>query len=162
MKRHFFAAPLAATLLLSTLGCSKKDEPATPTTNSNYKLDNTTTTCQATAALTKASSGGISIDYLTIDLITTPQPTTGMQMLHLYFVKPNTQGNTTYTLREIMYMPTSSSVPYYFSVDAATLTTTSNGGFSGTFAGKIINSSGSPAAPFSTITGGTFTNVRPQ
>jgi hypothetical protein len=85
-----------------------------------------------------------------------------MQMLHLYFVKPNVQGNNTYTLRTIEYLPTSSSSPYFFSVDAASLTSTSSGGFSGTFSGKIINSvMGGTPAPYATITSGTFTDVRP-
>jgi hypothetical protein len=161
MKRHFFSTPVAATFLLSTLACSKNSEPAPTGAIGSYQLDNATVICQATASVTTATSGGISIDYLTIDLFTNPQPATGPQLLHLYFVKPNVQNNNTYTLSDITFMPTSSSLPYAFSVDGASLTTTSNGGFSGTFSGKIFKPGGIAPGPYTTITSGTFTNVRP-
>jgi hypothetical protein len=158
MKPYLLAIPLA-TLLLSTLGCSKQDEPAASATGS-YKLDNTTITCQATAT-TSTTTSGLSVDYLLIDLVTTPQPATGIETLRLYFLKPNAASNNTYTLSDITLTNKGNLQPDFFSVNAATLTPTSSGGFSGTFSGKFINSNGSTPAPYTTITNGTFTNVRP-
>ncbi len=161
MKRHLLTTPLVAGLLLSTLGCSKRNEPAAPTATGSYELDNTTISCQAKASTSTALTNGISIDYLYIDLVTTPQPATGPETLRLYFVKPNVPTSNTYTLYDIGLANNINTIPYTFSVTSGTITSTSNGGYSGTFAGKIVNSSGGTPAPYTTITNGTFTNVRP-
>jgi len=161
MNLRLFTTPLLVTvLLLSTLGCSKKDEAAASATGS-YQLDNALITCQATASSSTSNSGGISVDYLTIDLITTPQATTGAETLRLFFVKPNVQSNTTYTLTDILLTTKGTTPPYHFSVDAAALTSTSSGSFSGTFSGQILKPGGMASGPYTTITSGTFTNVRP-
>lgn len=161
MNLRLLDTPLLATgLLLSIIGCSKKDEPAASTTGS-YKLDNATMSCQATASTSTVITNGISIDYLFIDFITTPQPATGPETLRLYFVKPNVPTNNTYTLYDIGLANDINTIPYSFSVTSATITSTSSGGYSGTFAGKIINSTGGTPAPYTTITSGKFTNVRP-
>jgi hypothetical protein len=162
MNLRILATPLVATtLLLNTLGCSKKEDPAATSATGSYQLDNTTLTCQAKASSSTGSSGGITIDYLTVDLTTTPQPTTGAETLRLYFAKPNVQSNTTYTLTDITLTNKGITVPYSFSVASAALATTSNGGFSGTFSGTIINPNGANPAPYTAITNGKFTNVRP-
>ena len=161
MNLRLLATPLLATgLLLSTLGCSKKDEPAASATGS-YELDNTTVSCQAKASVSTTTSGSLSYDYLVVDLVTTPQPTTGDETLHLYFVKINVASNNTYTLSDITLTTKGNAVTQHFSVDAATLTTTSSGGFSGAFSGKLIPQVGSPSLPYPAITNGTFTNVHP-
>jgi len=163
MRRHFLTTPLVAgLLLLSALGCSKTDDPAAnANATGSYQLDNTTSSCQAKASTSTGGSGGVSVEYLTIDLITTPQPATGAETLRLHFAKPNVQGNTTYTLIEITLVNKGITVPYSFFVTNAALTPTGSGGFSGTFSGTLINPNGANPAPYTTIANGKFTNVRP-
>jgi hypothetical protein len=160
MKRHVLTNPLAATLLLlSTLGCAKKEE-AKPTTNTaSYQLDNVTINCQATASTNTTTSNGITLEYLTVDLVTTPQPSAGAETLRLYYVKP-AQSATTYVLNAISLKDKGNTQPYFFSVDMGALNVLSGGGYSGAFSGKVLTSSGAPAAPYATIANGTFTNVR--
>jgi hypothetical protein len=161
MSLRLLATPLAAAaLLLNTLGCAKKDEPAASATGS-YKLDNATISCQAKASTSTVLTNGISIDYLFIDLVTTPQPATGPETLRLYFVKPNVPTNNTYTLYDIGLANDINTIPYSFSVISGTITSTNSGGYSGTFAGKITNSTGGTPAPYTAVTSGIFTNVRP-
>jgi hypothetical protein len=161
MNLRLLATPLLATgLLLSTLGCSKKEEAA-PTATSSYKLDNATISCQAKASTSTVLTNGISTDYLFIDLVTTPEPATGPETLRLYFVKPNVPTSNTYTLYDIGLANDINTIGYSFFVTSGTITSTSNGGYSGTFAGKINNSIRSTPAPYTTITSGTFTDVHP-
>jgi hypothetical protein len=157
MKLRFLTTPLLATsLLLTTFGCAKKDDPAaTPAVGTgSYKLDNTTITCQAKALTSSASSGGLAYDYLEVDLTTTPQPASGPETLKLYFFKPGGQPANAFTLREITLDTKGSSYP--FSNDVTTLTSPSTSTFSGTF-----SATASGSVPYRTITAGVFTNARP-
>ena len=85
MNLRLLATPLfAATLLLSTLGCSKKDEPkpdATPT--AGYTIDGRAVKCNATGVRTTSYG----FDALIVTLTTTPQPANGPEMLTLTFTK---------------------------------------------------------------------------
>jgi hypothetical protein len=85
MKLRLLSIPLlASALLLGAPGCSKKDDPATNSGGTgSYKLDGTTITCQSKAYLRTATSGGMSSDYLEVDLTTTPQPASGAEALKL-------------------------------------------------------------------------------
>jgi len=49
MHLRLLTIPLATALLLSTLGCAKKEELAPSVGIGSYKLDSKTITCQATA-----------------------------------------------------------------------------------------------------------------
>jgi len=160
MNLRLLTKPLVAILLLSALACSKKDAPAASSdATGSYQLDSAPISCQAKASTSTVSSGGVSVDYLIIDLLTTPQPATGAETLRLYFAKPKVQSNNTYTLTDITLENRGSTVAHYFTTDAATLTTTSNGVFSGTFSGK--NFFAATSGPYTAVTNGKFTNVRP-
>jgi hypothetical protein len=153
---------LATTLLLSTLGCSKKDDPAAASVGTgSYKLDATTITCQAKAYPSSATSGGLTYDYLEIDLTTTPQPASGAETLKLYFFKQGGQSSSAYQLNDIaLFTKGNTTSPYYFANQVTTLTP-NNGGFSGSFSGQASNPIGGVPGPYTAITAGVFTDARP-
>lgn len=163
MNLRLLATPLVSTLLLGTLGCSKKDDPTVSSTGTgSYKLDGTTITCQSKAYTSSATSGGLTLNYLEIDLTTTPQPTSGAETLKLFFVKQAGQSNNAYLLTDISFFTKGSSSPYYFANDVTTLSSTSGGGFSGTFSAKASSPVGSTTpGPYTAITSGVFTDARP-
>jgi hypothetical protein len=157
MNLRLLATPLLATgLLLSTLGCSKKDDPTTLSTGS-YKLDGTTRDCKGKAYLSSASSGGLAYDYLELDLTTTPAPTTGSEVLKLYYQKPTGQPTNAYILNSIELSTNGSLIS--FSNNVARLNTTMSNGYSGSFSGTADKSV--PPPPYSTLSDGVFTDVRP-
>jgi hypothetical protein len=164
MRFSLSATPLlAATLLLGTLACSKKEDPAAASVGTgSYKLDAALINCQAKAYPSSATSGGLTYDYLEIDLTTTPQPANGAETLKLYFFKQGGQPSTAYRLNDIAFFTKGNTTsPYYFANDVTTLTPTSNGGFSGSFSAKASNPVGGSAGPYQAITAGVFTDARP-
>jgi hypothetical protein len=163
MHLRLLTTPLLAIgLLFSTLGCSKKDDPAAASVGTgSYKLDGTTITCQAKAYPSSATSGGLTYDYLEIDLTTTPQPTSGAETLKLFFFKQGGQSSNAYQLNDLaLFTKGNTASPYYFANDVTTLTSTT-GGFSGTFSAKTSNPAGGNAGPYTAITAGAFTDARP-
>lgn len=164
MRLRLLTTPILATaLLFGTLACSKKDDPAaTSVGTGSYKLDGTTITCQAKAYPSTSTSGGLTYDYLEIDLTTTPQPASGAETLKLFFLKQGGQPSSAYQLNDIsLFTKGNTTSPYYFANDVTTLTTT-NGSFSGTFSAKAINPVGGNApGPYTAITAGVFTDARP-
>jgi hypothetical protein len=157
MNLRLLATPLLATgLLLSILGCSKKKE-ATPVAMGSYKLDGTTKNCQAKAYVSSATSGGLAYDYLEVDLTTTPQPASGTEILKLYYLKPGGQPTNAYILNSLELAVNNSL--YSFGNDVSTLNATSSGGFSGTFSATASRTTSAP--PYTYITDGVFTDVRP-
>ncbi len=159
MKLHLLSTPLAAgLLLLGTLGCSKKED-AQPTAgnNASYKLDGAARNCQAKAYVSSASSGGLTYDYLQVELTTTPAPTSGAEVLKLYYQKPGGQPTNAYVLNSIELSTKGGMVS--FSNNVSTLNSTSGNGYSGTFSATAIRSS--PPPPYSTISDGVFTDARP-
>lgn len=153
---------MAATLLLSTLGCSKKDDPTTTSGNtSSYKLDGTTITCQSKAYASSATSGGLTTDYLEIHLTTTPQPTSGAETLKLYYYKQSGQAASAYALIDASLFTKGGTSQYYFTNYITTISATSGGGFSGTFSAKYSSPAGGTApGPYVAITDGVFTDAR--
>lgn len=165
MPRLLTTPLLAATLLLSTLGCAKKEETPAPapmptpvgTGTDSYKLDTQALTCQARTTTSTSTSGGITREYVNVDLLTTPAPASGEQR------------------RLLTYSRTSPSAAYQFS--EATLfeknTVTLSGGFTGTSGRVTANGDGSFSGTFAaqdkglipmayqTITAGSFTQARP-
>ena len=163
MRLRLLTTPLLATsLLLSTLACSKKDDPAAAAVGTgSYKLDGSTITCQAKAYPSSATSGGLTYDYLEIDLTTTPQPASGVETLKLFFFKQGGQSSNAYQLNDVaLFTKGNTTSPYYFANDVTTLTPT-NGGFSGTFSAKASNPVGGNAGPYTAITAGAFSDARP-
>ena len=160
MKLHLLATPLvAATLLLSTLGCSKKED-ATPTPASNtasYKLGGVVHTCEA-AAYTSSSGGTTPTDMLSLTLLTTPEPASGKEYAILYFTKATGQPTSAYQMSSIGYFTKGSSTGVLYSNNVTSVKQTSGGGFSGTFTGTFSSTSGQGG---SAITEGVFTDVRP-
>ena len=164
MRLRLLTTPLLATsLLLSTLACSKKEDPAaTSIGTGSYKLDGATIACQAKAYPSSATSGGLTYDYLEIDLTTTPQPASGAETLKLFFFKQGGQSSNAYRLNDFaLFTKGNTTSPYYFANDVTTLTTT-NGSFSGTFSARASSPVGGTApGPYTAITAGVFTDARP-
>jgi hypothetical protein len=158
MTLRLLATPVVATaLLLSSLGCSKKKDDPTILSTGSYKLDGTARSCQAKAYTSSASSGGLAYDYLEIDLTTTPAPASGAEVLKLYYQKPTGQPTNAYILNALELSANGSLVS--FSTNFSTLNTTIGKGYSGTFSGNANRSS--PPPPYSAISDGVFTDVRP-
>jgi hypothetical protein len=149
---------LAITLLLSTVGCSKKDDPtAAPTLGTgSYKLDGLTITGQATAAIGSVTSGSQTTNLLYIHISDTPTLQSNTKTALLIFQKTPAQPTSAYVLTQINYAKDGQlQSDEYATNTVATLTETSNGVFSGTFSGTA-----SPSG--STIRDGIFTNARLQ
>ena len=155
MKRRLLAIlPLATGLLLSTPGCSKKDDPK-PTANiGSYVSDGQRVSCTATADL---FNNGTS-DYLTLELTTTPQPPAGREQLRLLYSKSPSDPASAYELLQMQQL-TNGTISTLYNAGAYTLTPNSDGSFSGTFSSgrKFPN----PGITAPTLTSGVFTNVRP-
>lgn len=144
MQGHRFTQLLLITLLMSALGCTKKEDPAVGT--GSYTLDGRRVTGQATAA---TESSQKVVEFLSITLITNPQPASGPEKLVLTFNRGKGFPNSTYAPMQLFYTSSQTTTTNNFS---ATLTETSVGVFSGTF--SVLN-------PFSSaITNGVFTDAR--
>jgi hypothetical protein len=158
MTLRLLATPLVtATLLLSTLGCSKKDAAA-PTATGSYKLDGVVKTCQVTALSVPASSSTqVPGDQLLVTLTTTPQPAGGPEGVVLTFSKRFGQPTAAYQLDGFSYLLGTSGTPY--NNEVTTLQET-NGSYSGTFSGTPATTS-TGTTPVRKITDGVFTSVRP-
>ncbi|RZK32408.1 MAG: hypothetical protein EOO63_01435 [Hymenobacter sp.] len=155
MKLPLLATPLLAALLLSTSSCAKKDDPAaSPATGTgSYTLDGRAVTSKATAVVnTTRTTTGQTYDVLDVQLVTTPQPASGPETVDLVFQKPTGQPSAAYQLNTISLLNAGRTQSISYANDATTLTTTSGGGFSGTF---------SATATGSAIRSGVFTDVRP-
>jgi len=159
---------LTAFLLLSTLSCTKKDDPpATPVLGTgSYKLDNRTITCTVRAYVRSYAnlppSAGVVLPYdeLDIYLTTTPQPAAGPESLRLYYYRPTAM--SPYLLNQVWFFAAGQySLAGEFISTAATAVPTSGGHFSGTFAAKMDENSGIiPRLPYQRITDGVFTEAR--
>ena len=158
MNLRLLTTPLvAATLLLSTLGCAKKDAAA-PTATGSYKLDGVLKTCEVTSAFYAASSGTQAADdQLTVTLTTTPQPASGQERVVLTFGKRPGQAPAAYQLAGFAHLLTTSGVPY--NNDVTTLREASSS-YSGTFSGTPATTSPG-TTPARKVTDGMFANVRP-
>jgi hypothetical protein len=148
---------LISLLLLSTLGCSKKDDPATPTIGtSSYKVSGRLVTGQARATLQPlGASQQTQVLYISLSDTPTYQPTT--QTVLLTFEKPVGQSSAAYQLTAMPYSPngTPSADIVRYANDVTTIRETSTGVFSGTF-------SGNSTSPYtgSTLSEGVFTDAR--
>jgi hypothetical protein len=164
MNLRLLATPLVATtLLLSTLGCSKKEDPAAKVENvASYMLDGQTKTCVASQIVSSQSP----MDYLTIRLTTVPQPSSSPETLDIKLWKRTDGSGGDYD-----FMPVSGGMllnthnrayQYGYFYTAATRTFASDRSVSGTFAGESVTATGPGTYIVNhTITAGTFTNVRP-
>ena len=137
MKRHSLAPPLAAVLLLGTLGCSKKDEPvpiASTLITGSYKLDGQLVTCQA-KAFEYPNRTGFYQDQLQIQL-NTVSTSGSIDNLLLSFSKGISSPLSTYYFDGVLHMTRSSSnaslqTRSYLSNASFTLVATAGGGYSG-------------------------------
>ena len=155
MKLRILAVLLFATeLLLSTVGCSKKDDPgAKPTANTGrYLSDGRLVTCTATVDLyTNAGR-----NFLTVDLTTTPQPAGGKETLRLIYIKDPSEPVSAYLLAQ-MQLFNSGAISVLYNAAAFTLIPTSRGGFSGTFSSGTQYPN--PGITPHNFTSGVFTDV---
>jgi hypothetical protein len=169
MNLRLLATPLLSTIfLLGTLGCSKKDDPASPAVSmGSYKLDGKTITCQVTAKggySTGSGHSGMDYDFMGITLKTIPEPTSGAETLEMNFARPN--ATTNYALSYFSFFTKG-----HYNADAlfdinitGTLTVNRDGTVSGTFAAQTDpngSSSNNGYPLYKSITAGSFTNVHP-
>jgi hypothetical protein len=160
MHRRLLVMPLlGAALLLSTLGCSKKEVPSPVPGTGSYKLDGTAKTCQAKASISAGSIGSNTYDFLNLEL--SPTPETGNETLRLYLYKLPGAPSSTYLLNNLEIVVKGARNLYNFAPTSFTLTVTEAGGISGTFSAVVSASSSSVPGPYTTITEGSFTDVRP-
>jgi hypothetical protein len=111
--RLLTTALITVTLLMCTLGCSKKDNPAAtqPTIMASYMLNGALINWTASSQVSsQVVTSGLGTDYLTLTLTTTPQPATGVQRLQLTYTKSTGQPLTAYQLCK----PVDVSRQYYF------------------------------------------------
>ncbi|GAB3638255.1 hypothetical protein GCM10027422_38450 [Hymenobacter arcticus] len=146
-------------LLVSTLGCSKKNDPAaTPAIGTgSYKISGRLVSGQSRAYV-QATATGQKTNVLYISLSDTPTLQNNTQTVLLTFEKPVGQPSTAYQLTAMVYAPnnTNSFDAVSFNNQVTTIQETSTGVFSGTFSG---NSSTAPATGV-TLTEGVFTGAR--
>lgn len=135
-------ALIAATLLLSAPGCSKKDEPA-PNNTGSYKLDGIQRNCSAETYGRSLVSLGYNLEELTVYLTTTPQPASGFEALKVIFTKVAGQADTTYRCSHIYFYNNgekrfpAGEFDTYESVKSP-LTITGNNEISGVFFGRAV------------------------
>jgi hypothetical protein len=154
--------PLAVTLCLGIMGCSKKEEPAPVANIGSYAFitrkassqDTRQVSCQARAVLSSDSS----FDYLDITLTTTPQPASGTEFIKLSFYKHSGQPANAYEFYEST-ITNSEFNGHPFINKVATLVSTSDGGFSGTFSGNFSTLVGFIYQTDYSLSSGVFTNV---
>jgi hypothetical protein len=85
---HLLATPLVSTaLLLSTLGCAKKDDPtASPTNTGTYTLNGVATPCQVTVSTRYGRADSLIADYLDLQLTPTDPQRSG-EAVSVHFTK---------------------------------------------------------------------------
>lgn len=161
MNLRLLATPLLATgLLLSTLGCSKKDEDAKPAIGTaSYKLNGVTRTCQVKATVSVITNNATPNDLLLLTLTTTPEPVGGKEVTNLYLSKAVGQPTSAYHPYSFDYSGKSvSSGAYLSNILYNNITTyisqTSGGGFSGTFKATTNPTTYGP------ISDGVYTDIR--
>ncbi|MDO7884253.1 hypothetical protein [Hymenobacter cheonanensis] len=143
MLRLLSPSVLTALLLVSALGCTKKDDPApTPAVGTgSYKVTRDAISGQARAFLS-ANVNSTKVDVLSISLTDTPTLQSNTRTVNVFFQKPTGQPSTAYQLTEIVYYPNNTNPldMLTFASSTATLKETSSGVFSGTFSGTTASS----------------------
>ncbi|TGE07612.1 hypothetical protein [Hymenobacter fodinae] len=129
--RYFTLLFLNVLLLLSVAGCTKKEE-AEPKPTASYQINDQLVNCQVST--THESNGGY--DYLEIHLTSSPQPSSGPEVLKLYFYKLSGQPVAAYELADIVLYDSANPKGAPFDNDEAILTQAADGSFSGTFQGR--------------------------
>jgi len=154
---------LAAGLLLSTLGCAKKEETPTPTpvstglSTGSYKLDTQALTCQARATTSTFTNGSITREYVNVELFTIPVPASGEQRLLLTYSR--TSPSAPYQFSEAtLFEKNTVTLSGGFTGTSGAVTANADGSFSGTFAAK---DAGKIPAAYQEITAGSFSRARP-
>jgi hypothetical protein len=150
--RSLLTPLLSSTLLLSTLGCSKKNDPpavGTGTLRSDGQLIN----CNVSASSSFRATAGQQYDYLLVTMQAT-LASASSEVARIEFVRPAGRTNSDYNLSSITYFANSSSAgTRYNDATSASVGETSNGVFSGNFFATSYN------APIKNITG-MFTDAR--
>lgn len=156
---------VASALLLSTLGCSKKEEstpaPAPISGTGTYKLNGRMVNCKATAVLRGTGTGQ---NYLFVRLTTMPIPASGEEHLELTFTKGPNRPTAEYQPEEatLTYTNAPSQTLNFYTYNSASTGPTTNrvtiadsnkGGYSGSFAVTSYQLN-------HVITEGIFTDVR--
>ncbi|MFD1874297.1 hypothetical protein [Hymenobacter bucti] len=158
MRPYFRLLPslLAPVLLVSLSACSKKDVVEVQNLAS-YSLDGHFRTC----SLTQTTTTQAEFDYLTLRLTTTPQPSSGPEVLDIKLWKLTGQPTSTYSF---LYNGSADGVTYTatplppvgYYLTSATRTFTSTTGFSGSFTSEARTATG----PDTRVLTGTLTNVQ--
>jgi hypothetical protein len=160
MRTALFTLPLlAATLLLSSVGCAPQEDLASTLSvesSSSYQLDGQLVRSQAevtTSGMERFNERGYErFDLVSVSLTTRSQPAQEYPCLILDFERPVGQVNGPYHLKSILYLKGNNDAPVFYDNVQATLTKTGHDLFSGTFSATSPNER--------TITKGIFTNAR--
>lgn len=157
MNKRLLTTPLvAATLLLGTLGCSKKDE--VPAASGSYVLDGRTvnyTTQAWVQTLASSYSSAPTRHMLTVELTTTPEPASGPEKVELFFMKEATASPKTY-LPSDLYLTNAANSKGVACTNVRVTLSEDAGLYSAKFEGS------GKVTPFSALTAGVFKNVRPR
>jgi hypothetical protein len=161
--RHSFqplAYLLALVLLAGFASCSKKDAAAARNLAS-YTLDGQTRNC----LLTQTTSTQAELDYLILSLTTTPQPSSGPEVLEIKLRKPTGYPNSVYDFmydggsNGVVYtMNQLPSVGYYLTSTTRTFTTSTE--FSGAFTCEAHTATGPGVYSVAHTIAGTLVNVQ--
>jgi hypothetical protein len=160
MNSRLLATPLLATgLLLSPLGCSKKEDAKPTSPTGSYKFDGVLKQCAVKSAVSTVRSSTYYYDELTVTLTPISQPAAGGQSIELYYHKSPGAPPTDYRLAVLLYTDDANNSGRLYNIDTTTLQETT-GSYAGTFAGSAVYTGYTPLGPH-TITDGVFADVRP-
>jgi hypothetical protein len=130
--RSLLTPLLSSTLLLSTLGCSKKNDPPAVGTGT-LRSDGPLISCNVSASRSSSATTGRQYDYLLVTMQATPASASS-EVVRIEFVRPAGRTTSDYNLSSITYFASSSSAGrLYNNATSASVGETSNGVFSGNF-----------------------------
>jgi hypothetical protein len=154
MNLRLLLTPLvSATLLLSTLGCSKKSDPTPAVGTGTLITESQSIKCKVSASGSSRANAGRQYDYLLVTMQATPESASS-EVVRIEFVRPAGQPTLDYNLSSITYFTSGSSTGMlYNNATSASVGETSKGVFSGNFFAT------SYSAPGKGITG-MFTDAR--
>lgn len=157
--RHLATLLLAVGLLLSTLGCSKKEDAKPASPSGSYKFDGVLKQCVVKCAVSTVRSSTYYYDELTVTLTPISQPASGRQSIELHYHKSPGGPSADYQLAVLLYTDDANSSSKVYTIDRTTLQEVT-GSYAGTFAGSAVYIGYTPLGPH-TITEGVFADVRP-
>jgi len=155
MTLRLLATPLAAaTLFVSTLACSRREDPnPDPTPTAGYTRNTRNVTCNAVGVHTVVNN----VDFLVVTLTTTPQPASGPEIVTIKFAKfPNEPIGNYQAMSSDLTTTTATGglVTSYGTTAGSVRAGSASGKVSGGFATSLTT------PPLTAMTGGYFSDVQ--